>query len=43
MDPDAIPNCDNPDPLPDLHPSDQLDPDLDPHQFADDKPKCTGI
>ncbi len=25
---------------PDLHQSDKLDPDPDPHQFADDKPKC---
>ncbi len=25
---------------PDSHQSDKLDPDLDPHKFADDKPKC---
>jgi hypothetical protein len=24
----------------DPHQSDKLDPDPDPHQFADDKPKC---
>jgi hypothetical protein len=34
----------NLDPHPDSHPhqSDKLDPELDPdpHQFADDKPKC---
>jgi hypothetical protein len=25
---------------PDPHQSDKLEPDPDPHQFADDKPKC---
>jgi hypothetical protein len=25
---------------PDPHPGDKLDPEPDPHQFADDKPKC---
>jgi hypothetical protein len=27
----------------DPYQSDMLDPDPDPHQFADDKPKCTGM
>ncbi len=30
----------DPDPDPDPHQSVQLDPDLSPHQFSDDKPKC---
>jgi hypothetical protein len=36
-----IPSKKNPDP--DRYQSDKLDPepDPDPHQFADDKPKCT--
>jgi hypothetical protein len=28
------------DPHPDQQQSDKLDPEPDPHQFADDKPKC---
>ncbi len=40
LDPDQHPN-----PHPDPHHSDKLDPepDLDPHQFADDKAKMSGI
>jgi hypothetical protein len=30
----------DPDPHLDPHQSDKLGPDPDPHQFADDKPKC---